>query len=333
MYEFKEFEFLWHEKLADGLYRVVEDWGGPQKICMYVVIGEDKVAVVDTGCGATQELRKYIETYITGKKPMIALMTHSHPDHIGGCTLFDEQYIHPVELPQLAWNLNNKRRVHDAAAFAFTGMPGSDARADLDRAMAVWKYCEGTYIPVDYKSIDWKLLEDGDKVDLGGTVLECVFMNAHGSLVFYNREKDYALCGDNVTYTLAYGNITEDLIGRFEKFIAHFMDKTMFYSGHLFYEDMMTRPQEIDAGMIRELIEAMRTVVAGGDFEDAQPVVHHVVEGAPTLAGHVPDEDDEEGWAAFRAGHPERKGEVPQPGKPFVHHIGPILFTYKKVVD
>ena len=39
MYQFKDTDFLWHEKLADGLWRITEDWGGPQKICMYVVEG------------------------------------------------------------------------------------------------------------------------------------------------------------------------------------------------------------------------------------------------------------------------------------------------------
>lgn len=96
MYQFHDFDFLWHEKLADGLWRIVEDWGGPQKICMYVVEGTDKTIVVDAGCGATHGLRKYIETNITGERPMSCYMTHTHPDHVGGCTLFDEQYVHPV---------------------------------------------------------------------------------------------------------------------------------------------------------------------------------------------------------------------------------------------
>lgn len=52
MYNFNDYDFLWHEELAKGLYRVTEDFGGPQKICTYAVIGEEKVAVIDTGCRA-----------------------------------------------------------------------------------------------------------------------------------------------------------------------------------------------------------------------------------------------------------------------------------------
>ena len=196
--------------------------------------------------------------------------------------------------------------------------------------MEIWKYCEENYVDVKWKEIDWKLLNDGDVVDLGGTKLECIYMNAHGSLVFYNRERDYALCGDNTTYTLAIGNITQDLIDRFDRYLAHFTDKTMFYSGHTYYEDGVTRPPELTMDMMRELVDAMRTVLAGGSFPDETAPEHFVVPGAPTLAGYTPDPDDEESWAAMRASHPERKGETPKPGPRVVHHVGPILFTYAK---
>lgn len=330
MQQFHDFDFLWHEKLADGLWRVVEDWGGPQKICIYVVEGDNRVAVIDSGLGATHGLRKYIETYITGKKPMICLLTHTHPDHAGGCTLFDAQYVHEDELPQVAWGLNDKRRVHDAAAFAFSGVPGSKCHGYLNRAMAVWEYCEEHYIPVDWKSIHWNLVRDGDILDLGGRRLECIYMNAHGTMIFYNREEDYALCGDNLTYTLALGDIDDEVIAKFEGLASRLTNQTMLYSGHLYYEDMVTRPEEITASAVRELIQVLKKTQTGGGLEDDPPEVKYDVPGAPTLMGFLPDPDDADAWAAYRSAHPERSGKSPKPGRNYIHKVGSIIVTYQK---
>lgn len=244
--------------------------------------------------------------------------------------MFDEQYIHADELPQLAWGLNDKRRVHDAAAFAFTGMPGSKFHADLDRAMAVWDYCAQNYVPVDFRCVDWKLVNHGDVIDLGGKKLECIYMNAHGSMIYYNREEDYALCGDNLTYTLALGDIDEDVVAKFKALEAKLTDHTMLYSGHLYYEDIVTRPREIDVPMLRQLIAVMESIASGKYPEGDMPEVRYEVEGAPTLKGYTPDPDDAASWEAFHAQHPERKGKSPKEGTAFLHMVGPILVTYKK---
>ena len=329
MYQFKDTDFLWHEKLADGLWRITEDWGGPQKICMYVVEGENQTAVIDTGCGATPALRKYIEENITNKQPMIAYMSHSHPDHIGGCTMFDEAWIHPEEVPQLAWNLNDKRRVHDAAAFAFTGLPGGKIHADLDRAMAIWDYCKERYIPVNWKTVGFKYVTDGDVIDLGNKKLECIYMNAHGSMLYYLRDQDILLAGDNFTYTLAVGDIDDDVIAKFEGLANKLTDKTMIYTGHLYYHENQ-RPQELNAQILRQVVQAMRDIVNGVGFENDAKQEMFIVPGAPTLMGYQPDPDDKEGWESYHNQHPERKGKTPKQGEKYVRMVGPVILTYTR---
>lgn len=332
MFTFTDTSFYWHEKLDDRLYRVVEDFKGPQKINIYVVIGEEKTAVVDTGCGATPGIRKYIEENITSKKPMIALMTHSHPDHIGGCTLFDEQYICEDELPQLAWGLDDERRAHDAGAFAYTGKPGSKVHADLERAMAVWDYCTKRVVHVEPEKVPWKIVKDGDVINLGGVDLQCIYLNCHGSMNYYCKERDWCLCGDNFTYTLAVGDIDRDVIDKYRRFETNFTDKTMFYSGHIYYEDGVTRPQEIDMDLFRRTVDAMEVICTEGSFpEDKPDVSYPAPDGAPTLMGYVPADDASDAViAAFRAQHPERKGKQPKSGTAYLHRVGPIQITYKR---
>lgn len=333
MYEFKDFDFLWHEQLGNHFWRVVEDFGGPQKICIYVVEGRDRTLVFDSGLGATHGLRKYIETFLTNKKPMCCVMSHSHPDHIGGCTLFDELYIHPDELPQLAWGLNDRRRVHDAAAFAYTGLPGGEVHGDLERALAVEKYCEANFVPTDYRTLKWNLLRDGDVFDIGGQQFECIHMTVHGSLILYNREMDFALTGDNFTYTLAPGNIDCELLEKFENFAARITDKTMLYSGHLYFFDNKTHPEEIDARTLQEVIRTIRNVIDHVDMPEDKPLKSFYEKGAPTLMGFKPrPEDSKDIWNAYEAQHPERKGKKPQTGQSFVHMAGPVIVTYKKPV-
>lgn len=329
---FADFDFLRHEKLDDRLYRIFEDFGGPQKINVYVVIGDEKTAVIDTGCGATGGLRKYIETYITDRNPIIALITHSHPDHIGGCTLFDAQYICEDELPQLAWGLDDKRRAHDAGAFAYTGKPGSAAHADPDRANAIWDYCREHVVHVDWRAVDWNIVRDGDMIDLGGIKLECIYLNCHGSMNYYCREQDWCLCGDNFTYTLALGDIDNDVVDKYRRFLKNFTDRTMFYSGHTYYDDGITRPKEIDMQLFRETVDAMQIIAEGGYFPEDEPELFiPAPEGVPTLMGYMPEEDaGEDVWEALRNGHPERKGKIPKEGTPYLHRVGPILLSYKR---
>lgn len=331
MQEFHDFDFLSHEKLADGLWRVVEDFGGPQKICIYVVEGQNKTAVIDAGMGATTGLRKYIETYITDKKPMINLLTHTHPDHCGGSALFDARFIHPDETSQLAWGLYDKRRLNDAAAFAFTGVPGSKAHGDLKRALAVGEYCKSNYLSVDGKTLEWQFLQDGDVVDLGGVQLDCLYLNCHGSLLFYNRAQDYCLCGDNLTYTLAVGDIDEELIAKYAGLAAKLTETTMLYSGHIYYIDNVTRPPEIDGGLLRELIRELKNIQAGVGLENDIRDEMVIVPDAPTLMGFRPEKNAPQAvWDAFNAQDSKRKGKQQKQGDKYIHMVGPIVVTYVK---
>ena len=109
-----EFDFLSHEKIMENLYCVHEDFShDDHSFSIFVVTGKDKTAVIDSGFGVTGGLRRYIETYITKKTPMICLLTHVDLDHMGGAVLFDEVYLNERELPKLDWNLNVERRFSD----------------------------------------------------------------------------------------------------------------------------------------------------------------------------------------------------------------------------
>ena len=62
---------------------------------MYLVIGEEKAALIDTGMGFPG-LRQLVERLTD--KPVIVLNTHGHLNHIGGNDEFDCIYLHPDDL-------------------------------------------------------------------------------------------------------------------------------------------------------------------------------------------------------------------------------------------
>lgn len=61
---------------------------------VYIVEGEDKAAVIDTGT-STRDLDQIIQS-IT-QKPLLVLLTHLHGDHAGNVRYFDEIYFHPAD--------------------------------------------------------------------------------------------------------------------------------------------------------------------------------------------------------------------------------------------
>lgn len=56
--------------------------------------GKDSALLVDTGFG-TGNIRETVEELT--KKPVMLVITHADPDHIGCNTLFDKAYMHPAE--------------------------------------------------------------------------------------------------------------------------------------------------------------------------------------------------------------------------------------------
>ena len=62
---------------------------------MYLVVGEEKAALIDTGMGFPG-LRQLVERLTD--KPVMVLNTHGHLDHIGGNDEFDCIYLHPDNL-------------------------------------------------------------------------------------------------------------------------------------------------------------------------------------------------------------------------------------------
>lgn len=181
-------EFFTHEKISDTLYLVRECYAEESGFTLGLVIGEERAAVIDSGLGAVDGLRRYVETLTD--KPLICLVTHGHPDHAGGAVLFDKVYMSSLDEEELTWGLTKERRLGDLVEFS-----GNNAEV-LAYAREHCVNCAG---------FQYENMRGGDAFDLGGVRLEILDMPGHtkGSVAVMNREEGYIFTGDAVCEALA----------------------------------------------------------------------------------------------------------------------------------
>lgn len=213
-------------QILPGLYQITEEGnpGGPS-VQMYLVIGTQRAALVDSGFGVADTLRKFVETLTD--LPVICLVGHGHPDHAGAAGLFDKVYMNCRDEALLPVSLSYDRRMGDV----FGDGTGADPET-LD-------YCKKHIVPAE--KFHYENMDDGDRFDLGGAVLEVFAIPGHtqGSLAFLNRAANYALISDCFSYRSALVNLPPEKragITAYRDGIARFLaairEDTALYWGH-----------------------------------------------------------------------------------------------------
>lgn len=146
-----------------------------------LLIGNDRALLIDTGlgvCNIYEQVRKLTD------RPITAVASHIHWDHIGGHKYFSHFYAHEAELN---W-LNGK-----------FPLPVQAVKNMLtDR-------CE---LPEDFDISNYEIfqgkpsciLKDGDNIALGGRTIQAMHTPGHspGHLCFWEAERGYLFSGDLV---------------------------------------------------------------------------------------------------------------------------------------
>ena len=170
--------------LGNGLYAIAEKHhpDNIHYVMMYLVVGEEKAALIDCGFGVVDTLRSFVEKLTD--KPIICIIAHGHPDHAGAAALFDEIYMNPKDELLLPVSLSYQRRMGDVFG-------GRDPYSD-----GLKEYCEKHIVMTE--KLSYKPMRDGDVFDLGGKQLEVVAIPGHtpGSVAIINRAENYALTSD-----------------------------------------------------------------------------------------------------------------------------------------
>jgi glyoxylase-like metal-dependent hydrolase (beta-lactamase superfamily II) len=191
----------WYQsrRIDDDLTLIWEPHVDPLLRCnIWHVRGRDKDLLVDTGLGVTP-LRPAIEHLID--KPLAAVATHVHLDHVGGLHEFDERLIHPLEAAEMANYGAVSLKVRDysdgvQAYFADRGDLGPDTllvdAAPHDR----WRVEEFRI----QSTVPTKHLEAGQVLDLGDRVFEVMHLPGHsvGSIGLWEAATGTLFSGDAI---------------------------------------------------------------------------------------------------------------------------------------
>jgi glyoxylase-like metal-dependent hydrolase (beta-lactamase superfamily II) len=191
------------ESVAPAIRRITEPHVDPLVSAnLWWVRGTDRDILVDTGLGVAS-LRSAVPDLFM--RYPLAVLTHAHLDHSGGAHEFTEVAVHAaeralVEDPPPA-------TLHGPGVHDLIGLdPGGDPVPDLMlRARP-----DRSYDPAGYElrpAIVTRALTDGDRIDLGQSVLTVVHLPGHspGSITLFDEHAGALFSGD-----VAYDDVLLD---------------------------------------------------------------------------------------------------------------------------
>lgn len=161
----------------------------PEETNSYLLVGSEKALLIDTGLGISD-----ISAEVRGltDKPVVAVPTHVHWDHIGGLEYFPVFYVHESE--------------KDWIEIKF---PLTD---EFVRKLIVKGInLTDIHIPDDYAVFHGKasgFLSDGDKIDIGGREICVLHTPGHspGHMCFYEEKTGCLFTGDLIYKGTLFAN-------------------------------------------------------------------------------------------------------------------------------
>lgn len=147
----------------------------------YLLEGSEKSLLIDTGlgiCDISEEVKKLTN------KPVIAVATHIHWDHIGGHKYYPDFYAHKEELNWLKGGFPLSIETIRSMVTDRCDLPsGYDVN--------VYEFFQGT---------PTRLLADGDTISLGNRIINVLHTPGHspGHMCFFEKDKGYLFTGDLV---------------------------------------------------------------------------------------------------------------------------------------
>ncbi len=165
-------KYFRHEIINPNLIRIIDILDN----CLYLVIGEKKACLLDTGDGFGN-LNEYVSQFTD--LPLFVILTHGHIDHGSGAGDFKTVYLHPNDVELFYKHCSSDFRL-------------SRYRSDERTKMIPLQ----DFVPI----FDGKLemIEDEQEFDLGGITIKMlpVFGHTFGMMVPLIKELRVAIFGD-----------------------------------------------------------------------------------------------------------------------------------------
>jgi glyoxylase-like metal-dependent hydrolase (beta-lactamase superfamily II) len=222
--------------LAD---RILEFTVPPVGFVTYLVLGEERAALIDTGMGVGS-LKKYVEQ--AASLPVFVINTHGHPDHCGGNFEFEETWINPADNDVFEKMASLEFRRED-----ISHMPGGAELAEKLQPTAP--------LPAP--------LADGQTFDLGGRTLRVIFApgHTHGSLCVCDEKTGALFAGDNAMTKVSLHEWNSADLSVYRDTLRKLIDlkPTKVLGGH--------RPNENGPELLEKLLRCVERALSGEQGE------------------------------------------------------------------
>lgn len=257
----------WFEvyKLTSDTFAIYEPYQFEEAIS-YLALGKKRAIVIDTGTGIG-DLRQVVDELT--KLPVSVVNTHTHWDHIGNNSQFEETACFN--------NADCIRKLHEGA---------SHARLQPSiTGDSIWKP-----LPEGFDASTWKippvepssLLEDGDQVDLGERILEVIYTPGHspGSICLLDKKNQILFTGDTFfpgpLYAYPEDVNLNDYIASLEKLKVRMDEYDYLCSGH--------NDPWVKSEVIARVVKAFQDIMNGkGEYKEDEGIRRYFFDGFDIL--------------------------------------------------
>lgn len=205
-------------KLDDEVTLIWEPHVVPFLRCnIWLIKGRDRDLVIDTGMGVSS-LRTFARDILD--KPVSAVASHTHLDHIGGHHEFDDCIVHRLECDGLLKPCRESSLVgqdfnpYDLASLAIAPLNGYVLEGPVLTQLPDSDFDLTRYAIRAVKSA--RIVDDGDVIDLGNRVFEVLHLPGHspGSIGLWEAKSQTLYSGDAIydaalVDTLHHSNVAE----------------------------------------------------------------------------------------------------------------------------
>lgn len=241
----------WYDvsRLTDLSYRITE----ADRYGMFLLEGEERSVLVDAGIGVG-DLYGLVTDLV--ETPITLVLTHTHWDHIGAASQFDDVRVSPAELP------SDGRITIDSLTDEFRNRPSQFTERWLDAGEA---FPDG-FDPNEYaiEAAEATALSSDASIDLGYRELDVIALPGHAP--------GHLGLVDPATDTLYGGDVVHFDYGLF----LHFDDCDIQAC-----IDSLARVRSLhDAGAFETLVTSHNEPLSGGDLS----VIDDLLEGVREIA-------------------------------------------------